>query len=135
MECKNFRYAFRDIADTDDNIHMEVEMIYHNLYITVLILLAIMLFPCLVRAVRGPRIADRLVSVNMMGTMVMVMIAVLALLLDEGYLVDICLLYAMISFLAVVVLSKVYIGIYEEKRHKAEKPDEEEEGGMSDGSF
>lgn len=54
MECKNFRYAFRDIADTDDNIHMEVEMIYHNLYITVLILLAIMLFPCLVRAVRGP---------------------------------------------------------------------------------
>ena len=135
MECKNFRYAFRDIADTDDNIHMEVEMIYHNLYITVLILLAIMLFPCLVRAVRGPRIADRLVSVNMMGTMVMVMIAVLALLLDEGYLVDICLLYAMISFHAVVVLSKVYIGIYEEKRHKAENPDEDEEGGMSDGSF
>ena len=135
MECKNFRYAFRDIADTDDNIHMEVEMIYHNLYITVLILLAIMLFPCLVRAVRGPRIADRLVSVNMMGTMVMVMIAVLALLLDEGYLVDICLLYAMISFLAVVVLSKVYIGIYEEKCHKAENPDEDEEGGMSDGSF
>lgn len=71
----------------------------------------------------------------MMGTMVMVMIAVLALLLDEGYLVDICLLYAMISFLAVVVLSKVYIGIYEEKRHKAENPDEDEEGGMSDGSF
>lgn len=109
-------------------------MVYHNLYITVLILLAIMLFPCLIRAVRGPRIADRLVSVNMMGTMVMVMIAILALLLDEGYLVDICLLYAMISFLAVVVLSKVYIGIYEEKRHKEENPDEEE-GGMSDGNF
>ena len=109
-------------------------MVYHNLYITVLILLAIMLFPCLIRAVRGPRIADRLVSVNMMGTMVMVMIAILALLLDEGYLVDICLLYAMISFLAVVVLSKVYIGIYEEKRHKEENPDEEE-GGASDGNF
>lgn len=109
-------------------------MLYHNLYITVLILLAIMLFPCLIRAVRGPRIADRLVSVNMMGTMVMVMIAILALLLDEGYLVDICLLYAMISFLAVVVLSKVYIGIYEEKRHKEQNPGEEE-GGMSDGNF
>ena len=109
-------------------------MVYHNLYITVLILLAIMLFPCLIRAVRGPRIADRLVSVNMMGTMVMVMIAILALLLDEGYLVDICLLYAMISFLAVVVLSKVFIGIYEEKRHKEKNPDEEE-GGMSDGNF
>lgn len=103
-------------------------MIYHNLYITVLILLAIMLFPCLVRAVRGPRIADRLVSVNMMGTMVMVMISILALLLKEGYLVDICLIYAMISFLSVVVISKVYIGIYEEQHHSQENT----EGGNAD---
>lgn len=110
-------------------------MLHHNLYITLLVILAIMLFPCLIRAVRGPRIADRLVSVNMMGTMVMVMIAILALMLDEGYLVDICLIYAMISFLSVVVLSKVYIGIYEEKRHNAEHPEEKTEGGMSDGSF
>ncbi len=110
-------------------------MLYHNLYITILVILAIMLFPCLIRAVRGPRIADRLVSVNMMGTMVMVMIAILALMLDEGYLVDICLIYAMISFLSVVVLSKVYIGIYEEKRHKEEHPEDKTEGGMSDGSF
>ena len=112
-------------------------MLYHNLYITILVILAVMLFPCLIRAVKGPRIADRLVSVNMMGTMVMVMIAILALMLDEGYLVDICLIYAMISFLSVVVLSKVYIGIYEEKRHKAEHQEEdaEAEGGMSDGSF
>ena len=54
-------------------------MIYHYIYIAVLIILALMLFPCLLRAIKGPRIADRLVSVNMMGTMVMVMIAILAL--------------------------------------------------------
>ncbi len=72
-------------------------MLYHYIYITILIILALMLFPCLIRAIKGPRIADRLVSVNMMGTMVMVMIAVLALMLDEGYLVDVCLVYAMIS--------------------------------------
>lgn len=110
-------------------------MIYHYIYIVFLIILALMLFPCLIRAIRGPRIADRLVSVNMMGTMVMVMIAILALLLDEGYLVDVCLVYAMISFLAVVVLTKVYIGIYEEKRHTADNPESKEEGGMSDGNF
>ena len=52
----------------------------------------------------------------MMGTMVMVMIAVLSLLLREGYLVDICLIYAMVSFLAVIVISKVYLGVYKEKR-------------------
>lgn len=110
-------------------------MIYYYIYITFLIILALMLFPCLIRAIRGPRIADRLVSVNMMGTMVMVMIAILALLLNEGYLVDVCLVYAMISFLAVVVLTKVYIGVYEEKRYKAGNPDAGEEGGMSDGNL
>ena len=104
-------------------------MIYHSIYITVLIILAVMIFACLIRAIKGPRIADRLVAVNMIGTMVMVMIAVLALMLNEGYLVDVCLVYAMISFLAVVILSKVYIGIYEENRHSADK------GGMSDGNF
>ena len=95
-------------------------MTHHTIYITMLILLSFMLLACLIRAVRGPLIADRLVAVNMMGTMVMVIIAVLALMLKEGYLVDICLIYAMISFLAVVVLSKVYIGIYEEKHHQKE---------------
>ena len=98
-----------------------LETIYQKLYIGVLIILALMLFVCLIRAVKGPRVADRLMAVNMMGTMVMVMIAVLALLLKEGFLVDICLIYALVSFLAVNVLAKVYIGVYEEnyrKRHK-----------------
>ena len=57
----------------------------------------------------------------MMGTIVMVMIAVLALLINEGYLVDICLIYAMISFLAVVVLTKVYTGVYIEYRKRLEE--------------
>ena len=101
------------------------------------IILAVMVLICLIRAIKGPRTADRIVAINMMGTLTMVIIAVLAVKMDEGYLVDICLIYAMISFLSVVVLSKVYIGIYEEKRHKAEHPEEdaEAEGGMSDGSF
>lgn len=110
-------------------------MIYHSIYITVLIILAVMIFACLIRAIKGPRIADRLVAVNMIGTMVMVMIAVLALMLNEGYLVDVCLVYAMISFLAVVILSKVYIGIYEENRHSADSAEKEDKGGMSDGNF
>lgn len=103
---------------------MEKEMIYHPFFIILLILLSFMLLICLIRAVKGPRVADRLMAVNMMGTMVMVMIAVLALMLKEGYLVDICLIYAMISFLAVVVLSKVYIGVYEEKHRQKKSPDE-----------
>ena len=113
------------------------DKIYPGMFITVLIILAIMLFACLIRAVKGPRIADRIVAINMMGTMVMVMIAVLSLLLREGYLVDICLIYAMVSFLAVIVISKVYLGVYKEKRQENEEEMTQMtgEGGDSDGNY
>lgn len=91
---------------------------YHILFVAVLIILAILLILCLVRAVIGPRVADRIVAVNMMGTITIVIIGILALLLEEGYLVDICLIYAMISFLAVVVLTKVYMGVYLQRKEK-----------------
>ena len=96
---------------------MEKEMIYHPLFILVLVVLSFMLLVCLIRAVKGPRVADRLMAVNMMGTMVMVMISVLALLFQESYLVDICLIYAMISFLGVVLFCKVYTGVYLQRKH------------------
>lgn len=85
-----------------------------------LIILAIMLMLCLLRAIMGPHVADRIVAVNMMGTMVMVMISILAMKMEEGYLIDICLIYAMISFLSVVVITKVYMGVYRERKMKEE---------------
>ncbi|MCI5585993.1 MAG: monovalent cation/H+ antiporter complex subunit F [Lachnospiraceae bacterium] len=104
-----------------------LETVYKNLYIFTLIFLAIMLILCLIRSIKGPKIADRIVAVNMMGTMVMVIIVVLSLLLKESYLVDICIIYAMISFLAVVVLTKVYMGIYRERKIQEEKEKGEKE--------
>ena len=96
----------------------QFEWIFH----IILIILALMIVLCLIRAVIGPRIADRVIAVNMIGTMVMVIISILALVLDEGGLIDICLIYAMISFLAVVVLTKIYTGVYlqskEEREHE-----------------
>lgn len=93
----------------------------------ILIILAVMLMLCLIRAVIGPRIADRLVSVNMMGTMIMCIIAILGVVMNEGYLVDMALIYAMISFLAVVVLTKVYTGVYLEQKDKQKKKQKEVE--------
>ena len=87
----------------------------------ILIVLAVMLVLCLIRAVIGPRIADRLVSVNMMGTMIMCIIVILGVIMNEGYLADIALIYAMISFLSVVVLTKVYTGVYLEQKAKRDK--------------
>nr|WP_300677007.1 monovalent cation/H+ antiporter complex subunit F [uncultured Acetatifactor sp.] len=101
-----------------------LEKAYSVFFTGALIVLAILVILCLVRAIIGPRVADRIVSVNMTGTMVIVMIAILALMLDEGYLADICLIYAMISFLAVIVLVKVYMGVYLEGKKKELKDDE-----------
>jgi multicomponent Na+:H+ antiporter subunit F len=98
-----------------------LESAYQLVFSVVLIFLAVMMFLCLIRAIIGPKVADRIVAVNMMGTMVMVIIAILALLLEEGYLADICLIYAMISFLAVIVLTKVYMGVYLEKKEKGKE--------------
>ena len=109
---------------------MELVQQYSPLFYGILSVLAVMLVFCLVRAVKGPRIADRLVAVNMMGTIVMISIALLAVVKDQGYLVDICLIYALISFLAVVVLTRIYTGVYRERKDH-EKQKEEKPNGNS----
>lgn len=101
-----------------------LEQAYEILFIAVLIILALLLLLCLIRAVIGPRTADRIVAINMMGTMVIVVIAILTLMLGEGYLADICIIYAMISFLAVIVLTKVYMGVYMEQKEKESKKED-----------
>ncbi len=105
---------------------MELIQQYAWIFYIILILLALMLIVCLIRAILGPRIADRLVAVNMITTMVMAIVCILAIVMDEGYLIDICLIYAMISFLAVVVLSKVYTGVYMEDKEKKQKGETED---------
>lgn len=80
------------------------------------ILLAVLIICSVVRSVLGPRIADRIIAVNMVGTMIIMIIAILSVYLDENYLTDVCLIYAMISFLGVVVLCKVYTGVYLQKK-------------------
>ena len=87
----------------------------------------VILFFCLIRSIIGPRVADRIVAVNMVGTNTIAIIAVLAVKLGESYLADIGLIYAMVSFLAVVLLTKVYMGAYRERKLR-----EQEENGKKE---
>ena len=81
---------------------------YDALLIGSVLDLAVLIIFSMLRSVRGPGIADRIIAVNMIGTMIIMIIAVLSVYLGENYLTDICLIYALISFLGVVVLCKVY---------------------------
>ena len=105
---------------------MELVQQFSGWFYGLLAVTAMMLVVCLIRAVIGPRIADRLIAINMMGTIVIVGIAILAVIKEQGYLVDICLIYAMISFLAVVVLTRIYTGVYREAKEQEKEKGETE---------
>ncbi len=93
---------------------------YDILFSAAALLLAIGLFFSLLRAIRGPRVADRIMGINMIGTLVSISLALLSVWLKQSWLLDVCIIYAMISFLSVVVLAKVCIAAKQQevKRHE-----------------
>lgn len=101
-----------------------INLAYENLAIVVICSIAVLIVACLIRSVLGPRVTDRIVAVNSIGTMTITVIALFSVLLEEAYLLDVCLIYAMISFVAVIVLTKIYTGVYREE-HSVEQKQEE----------
>ena len=95
-----------------------LELCKHFVLVGALIFIAICLIFSFARSIIGPKIADRIVAINMIGTQVIIIICILSVYLHEGGLVDMAIIYAMFSFLAVVVFSRVYIGIYNEHLYK-----------------
>ncbi len=95
---------------------------FKTFFLVCIIILAVLAIACLIRAILGPRIADRFVAVNMIGTMTMAIIAILSVYLHESTVLDICLIYAVMSFVAVIVFAKIYIGLYNERKaHESER--------------
>lgn len=90
-------------------------------YLVCIIFIAILAIFCLIRAIIGPKLADRIMAVNMIGTMTISAIILLSVLLNESMMLDVAFIYAIISFVAVIVLSQIYIGIYREKRQLKQK--------------
>ena len=99
---------------------MSIEVAYQVMLAIALGVLTLLALACLVRCIVGPRISDRVLAINQIGTITVIMVALTVLLLGEGYLADIAMVYAMLSFLAVILLSKVYQGIYYERKHEEE---------------
>ena len=79
---------------------------------------------CLIRAILGPRISDRIVGINMIGTQIIISAALVALLLGEADIVaDIALVFAFLNFLSVVIITRIYIGIYQGQSKRARRSD------------
>ena len=101
---------------------MEPTMFVHTFLIGALCVLMCVVFVCLVRAIIGPRITDRVVALNMIGTLVVIMICILSYLLEEAFLIDVAILYALLNMLVVVILTRVA-----ERRHQELKEEQEEQ--------
>ncbi|MGD2075869.1 MAG: cation:proton antiporter [Gammaproteobacteria bacterium] len=60
----------------------------------------------LIRAFRGPTLYDRFLAVNMVGTQIVLMVAVLGFFAERPEFLDIALVYALISFVSTIAVLK-----------------------------
>lgn len=71
-----------------------------------ILFLSVTIFLCMYRAIKGPSEADRLVAINVVGTKTIILILMVSFIIHETYFVDVSLVYALISFIASIVISK-----------------------------
>ena len=102
---------------------MTVGEAYICLYTGALVILAVLIGIMLIRSIMGPGVTDRILSINMIGTMVISGIAILYAYLGESYLLDVALIYTMISFVTVLVLASVYIPAKPKRKEFAHEDD------------
>ncbi len=89
-----------------------IEQAYSYLYIAVCICLGVAIIATLIRSITAKTIIGRFIGINMLTTITLIIICILTLFLKESYLPDIALIYALLSCIAVVLLSKIYINLF-----------------------
>jgi len=63
-------------------------------------------FLCLIRAWLGKSIPDRMVAIDIMGTLAVGMTAIYAVITGRGFLLDIALAWILLSFIGTLALAK-----------------------------
>lgn len=100
---------------------MSVEAAYRLLFQGTLIVLAAMVIAALIRTVTGRLTVDKIIGINLISTIVVIAISVLAVLFQENYIADVAMVYVMISFVAVMILCKIYINLFATPRRWAQR--------------
>ena len=79
------------------------------MYIAVTIAILVAITLGLVRAFLGPTLYDRIMAANMIGTLTVLMVAVLGVMSGRPEFLDIALVYVLISFVGTIAVLRVYI--------------------------
>jgi len=110
----------------------ELSVFTRNILVGCMIFLSIVMCLCLFRAIIGPRFTDRLVAINMIGTLTIVFICLLSVFLEEAFLVDVALVYTLISFLSVVMLCRIVTNHHKGRQLFLERKKQEQEAHQND---
>lgn len=78
------------------------------MYIIVSIVILIAIATGLLRAFLGPTLYDRVLAVNMVGTLTVLFVAVLGFMTERPEFLDIALVYVLISFVSTIAVLRVY---------------------------
>lgn len=76
----------------------------------IVILLGIGILICLIRAMAGPSIPDRMVAMEAINTLVVAVLAVMGTAFEEVIYVDVAIVYALLSFVSVLWLARFVEG-------------------------
>lgn len=97
-----------------------IDKCYDLLFTGVLIALALAVVVTLIYIIRSHLTVDRIIGINLIGTIVVIAISLLTHLLGQAYLADVAIVYVVMSFIAVMMLCRIYINLYH-RRGKGEK--------------
>lgn len=93
-----------------------IEQAYSILFSVVLVCLGIAAFITLIRTITGKTLINRFIGTNILSTITLIAICVLAILFKEAYLPDIAIVFALLSCIAVMLLCKIYINLFEKQQ-------------------
>ena len=100
----------------------------NTIFIISMTILSLSIIAIFLRAIIGPRVADRIICINMIGTKIIIFICMIAGFLREDYLIDVALVYALINFISMVVLTYAY-GYAYKKRELSKLKKSSKKGG------
>ncbi len=61
---------------------------------------------CLIRAVLGPTITDRVLAINVIGTKTLVILVIIAYIYQHTFYIDTAIVYALLNFIITIAVSR-----------------------------
>ncbi len=85
---------------------MDTGQVLEFLYGLGAVLVMLMIFLSLIRALIGPSAPDRVAAINIIGTKTLVIITLIAFIYNQVYFLDIAMIYALMSFITTIGVAK-----------------------------